>query len=144
MNVIWYYQQHKASKTNWYGTFPKIYNFFFTFEFGNFCNAFSIWFASCRSDFQKLKWFEHVIAFSGLTNYTQLLPRPAMKESNVTKQRYYWQIYVYTVDAVTSSGILKAKQKIGVTFNFVKQDVIDLTKISKMTMCRASEANSEK
>ena len=49
-----------------------------------------------------------------------------------------------TLDAVTSSGILKAKQKLGLTFNFDKQDVIDLTKISKMTMCRASEANSEK
>ena len=48
------------------------------------------------------------------------------------------------VDAVTSSGILKAKQKLGVTFNFDKQDIIDLTKFSKMTMCRASEANSEK
>ena len=50
----------------------------------------------------------------------------------------------YILDAVTSSGILKAKQKLGVTFNFDKYDVIDLTKISKMTMCRASEANSEK
>ena len=50
----------------------------------------------------------------------------------------------YVLDAVTSSGILKAKQKLGVTFNFDNQDVIDLTKFSKMTMCRASEANSEK
>ena len=46
------------------------------------------------------------------------------------------------IDAVTLSGILKVKQKLGVTFNFDKQDVIDLTKFSKMTMCRASEANS--
>ena len=49
---------------------------------------------------------------------------------------------MYTIDAVTSSGILKAKQKLGVTFNFDKQDVIDFMKFSKMTMCRASEANS--
>ena len=49
-----------------------------------------------------------------------------------------------TVVAVGSSGILKAKQKLGVTFNFDKQDVIDFTKFSKMTMCRASEANLEK
>ena len=49
-----------------------------------------------------------------------------------------------SLDAVTSSGILKAKQKLSVAFNFDKQDVIDLTKFSKMTMCRASEANSEK
>ena len=40
------------------------------------------------------------------------------------------------------SGISKGKLKLGVTFNFDKQDVIDITKFSKMTMCRASEANS--
>ena len=45
----------------------------------------------------------------------------------------------YRIDAVTSSGILKVKQKLSVTFNF-----IDLMKFSKMTMCRPSEANSEK
>ena len=48
------------------------------------------------------------------------------------------------VVAVTLSGILKVKLKLGVTFNFNKQDFIDLTKFSKITMCRASEANSEK
>ena len=46
----------------------------------------------------------------------------------------------YVLDTVTSSWILKAKQKLGVTFNFDKQDVIDFMKFSKM--CRASEANS--
>ena len=45
-------------------------------------------------------------------------------------------------DAVGLSGILKGKQKVGVTFNFDKQDVIDFTKFSKITMYRASEANS--
>ena len=54
------------------------------------------------------------------------------------------QTLLINLVAVGSSGILKVKQKLGVTFNFDKQDVIDLTKISKMTMCRASEANSEK
>ena len=48
------------------------------------------------------------------------------------------------INTVTSLGILKAKQELGVTFNLDKQDVIDLTKFSKMTMCRASEANSIK
>ena len=48
------------------------------------------------------------------------------------------------LDAVGLSRILKGKQKLGVTFNFDKQDVIDCTKFSKMIMCRASEANSEK
>ena len=50
--------------------------------------------------------------------------------------------HLYVLDAVGSSGISKGKQKLGVTFNFDKQDVIDFTKFSKMTMCRASEANS--
>ena len=48
----------------------------------------------------------------------------------------------YLLDAVGSSEILKGKQNLGVTFNFDKQDFIDFTKFSKMTMCRASEANS--
>ena len=47
----------------------------------------------------------------------------------------------YVVVAVGLSGILKAKQKLSVTFNFDKEDVIDFTE-SKMTMCRALEANS--
>ena len=49
---------------------------------------------------------------------------------------------MYVLVAVMSIGILFAKQKLGVTFNSDKQDVIDFMKISKMTMCRASEANS--
>ena len=53
----------------------------------------------------------------------------------------HYSLYSLLV-AVGFSGILKAKQKLGVTFNFDKQDVIDFTKFSKMTMCRASEANS--
>ena len=56
----------------------------------------------------------------------------------------FFLLFCSLLVAVGSSGILKAKQKLGVTFNFDKQDVIDLTKFSKMTMCRASEANSEK
>ena len=51
-------------------------------------------------------------------------------------------LQMYRIDKVRSSRILEAKQKLGVTFNFDKQDVIDFTKFSKMTMCRASEANS--
>ena len=54
------------------------------------------------------------------------------------------QNYIFIRWGHTSSGIWKAKQKLGVTFYFDKQYVIDLTKFSKMTMCRASEANSEK
>ena len=40
-------------------------------------------------------------------------------------------------DAATSSGILKAKQKLGVTFNSDKLGGIDFTKFSKLTMCSA-------
>ena len=38
---------------------------------------------------------------------------------------------LYLLDAVTSSGILKAKQKLGVTFNSDKLGGIDFTKFSK-------------
>ena len=44
---------------------------------------------------------------------------------------------MYTIDAVTSSGILKAKQKLGVTFNSDKLGGIDFTKFSKLSMCSA-------
>ena len=43
----------------------------------------------------------------------------------------------YVLDAATSSGILKAKQKLGRTFNFDKLGGIAFTKISKLTMCSA-------
>ena len=52
------------------------------------------------------------------------------------------RVTVYILVAVGSSGILKGKQKLGVTFNSDKQDVIDFKKFSKLKMCRASEANS--
>ena len=42
----------------------------------------------------------------------------------------YQQPSRYLLVAVGSSGILKAKQKLGVTFNFDKQDGIDFTKFS--------------
>ena len=43
----------------------------------------------------------------------------------------------WVLDAATSSGILKAKQKLGRTFNSDKIGGIDFTKISKLTMCSA-------
>ena len=48
----------------------------------------------------------------------------------------------YSIVAVGLSEILKARQKLGANFNFNKQAVINFKKFSKMTMCRASEANS--
>ena len=41
----------------------------------------------------------------------------------------------YILDAATSSGILKAKQKLGRTFDSDNLGGIALTKISKLTMC---------
>ena len=43
----------------------------------------------------------------------------------------------YILDAVTSSGILKAKQKLGVTFDSDKLGDTYFTKFSKLTMCSA-------
>ena len=54
----------------------------------------------------------------------------------------HFQVGKFILVAVRLSEILKAKKKLGVTFNFDKQNVIDFTKFSKMAMCRASEANS--
>ena len=51
----------------------------------------------------------------------------------------YSEIYIstYRVDAVTSSGILKKKKKLGVTFNSDKLGGIGFTKFSKLSMCSA-------
>ena len=46
-------------------------------------------------------------------------------------------IWCSLIDATTSSGILKAKQKLGVTFNSDKLGGIDFTKFSKLNMCSA-------
>ena len=46
-------------------------------------------------------------------------------------------ILEYILDAATSSGILKAKQKLGRTFNSDKLGGFAFTKISKRTMCSA-------
>ena len=45
-----------------------------------------------------------------------------------------WQ---YVIDAARSSGILKAKQKLGRTFDSDKLGGIAFTKISKLTTCSA-------
>ena len=43
----------------------------------------------------------------------------------------------YSIVTARSSGILKAKQKLGVTFNSDKLGGIDFTKFSKLSMCSA-------
>ena len=49
----------------------------------------------------------------------------------------YMSLCMYILDAATSSGILKAKQKLGRTFNSDNLGGIAFTKISKLTMCSA-------
>ena len=44
---------------------------------------------------------------------------------------------LYLIVTARSSGILKAKQKLGVTFNSDKLGGIDFTKFSKLNMCTA-------
>ena len=51
---------------------------------------------------------------------------------------------LYYLFAVGLSGILKGEQKLGVTFNSNKQDVIDFKKFSKLKMCRVLEAKVHK
>ena len=54
----------------------------------------------------------------------QLLPEVAVPKeeycaSEVRHNRLKSFLWIYLLDAVTSSGILKAKQKLGVTFNSI-------------------------
>ena len=46
----------------------------------------------------------------------------------VSVQLTYKPVSIYVLDAVRSSGISKGKKKLGVTFNFDKQDVVDFMK----------------
>ena len=53
------------------------------------------------------------------------------------KSWLFWLFLCYILVTATTSGILKAKQKLGRTFNSDKLGGIDFTKISKLTMCSA-------
>ena len=61
------------------------------------------------------------------------LPTSIMTVINIITRR----LHAYLIDAATLSGILKAKQKLGRTFNSDKPSGIAFTKISKLTMCSA-------
>jgi hypothetical protein len=56
---------------------------------------------------------------------------------SVMLKRQNRDVTINILDAVTSSGILKAKQKLGVTFNSDKLGDTNFTKFSKLTMCTA-------
>ena len=45
---------------------------------------------------------------------------------------------INTVDVVGTSGILKVKQKLGVTFNSDKEDIIDFNRLSRRKRGMAS------
>ena len=49
----------------------------------------------------------------------------------------FLELFSYIIDAATLSGILKAMQKLGVTFNSDKLGGIDFTNFSKLSMCSA-------
>jgi hypothetical protein len=75
--------------------------------------------------------------------FTKSIFNPTHQKSALyLEKQKSWKNMHSAVDAVGSSQILKGKQNLGVTFNFDKKDAIDFTKFSKMTTCRASEANS--
>ena len=57
--------------------------------------------------------------------------------SHIFKSNTKFELLYYILVAVGLSGILKAKQKLGVTFNSNKLGGIDFTKFSKLTMCSA-------
>ena len=56
-----------------------------------------------------------------------------VEENEVEEKKFSLSL----LDAATSSGILKAKQKLGRSFNSDKLGGIAFTKISKLTMCSA-------
>ena len=61
-------------------------------------------------------------------------------DTGVTKIKKLFVMYIFGVPhTATLSGILKAKQKLGRTFNSDKLGGIAFTKISKLTMCSAQE-----
>ena len=74
--------------------------------------------------------------------YQILIPvRHSSKLKTTMKLELYNLVYIYYRCGRVVRDF-ESKQKLGVTFNFDKQDVIDFMKFSKMTMCRASEANT--
>ena len=76
--------------------------------------------------------------FPPVSNRVKQLPIALMKKiTSFSSSKYMTSAWRYRLVAVTSSGILKAKQKLGVPFNSNKLGVIDFTKFSKLTMCSA-------
>ena len=101
----------------------------------------------CQTNKMPSKWKqpkkprgETVIFVNKLQNCQQLEREQKFQLKNLQYQivfdKYPYE-YVYLLVTATSSGILKAKQKLGRTFNSNKLGGIAFTKISKLTMCSA-------
>ena len=77
-------------------------------------------------------------------NFVKSMP-PSLSELKVIpsfcftfkKTGWKYKLIESLLDAARSSGILKAKQKLGRTFDSDKLGGIAFTKISKLTMCSA-------
>ena len=77
------------------------------------------------------------IASKKLTKFFLIKSREIFLLLNFQTWNFTCAQCTYLLDAVTLSGILKAKQKLGVTFNSDKLGGIDFTKFSKLSMCSA-------
>ena len=62
---------------------------------------------------------------------------PKLDQNSTRIFSVYVDIESLILVAIGLSGILKEKQKLGVTFNSDKLGGIDFTKFSKLTMCSA-------
>ena len=120
------------------------YQFLYPFQGQNLISETSITRNIFWSHWKKTKWSQSVIHCHNHNVFIHEMLRTIIcicawttcLDENIKNK------YLYISDAVGSSRILKAKQKLDLTFNLDKQNVIDFRKFSKMTMCRASEANS--
>ena len=72
------------------------------------------------------------VIFSQSSMSEYLLPVLNYLNAFYHEKSLFFRMWCYLLVAVGLSGILKGKQKLAVTFNFDKQDVIDFTKFSKM------------
>ena len=83
-------------------------------------------------DFLENTNFNNTINFWKLLGTKQAEDHPKIPEN--LKISWTQFITTYPLVVVTSSGILKEKQKLGITFNFDKLGDIDFSEISKLTM----------
>ena len=99
-----------------------------------------IWYLYCVTCFQVLSTSCSVqcrYSISISLNCNWVVKKLVQIKCAVSKDIDFHLLHRYIVVAVGSSGILKGKQKLGVTFNSDKLGGIDFTKFSKLSMCSA-------